>query len=77
MARFAGAGRCPPHLFATARICADFVIPVQQRIFVQRLQRPARSSWDEPMKRVIGVLERILAHEGSSGYDPEGMIPPS
>ena len=38
---------------------------------------PARSSWEEPIKRVIGVLERILGHEGNSGYDPEGMIPPS
>jgi len=31
----------------------------------------------EPIKRVIGVLERILGLEGSSGYDPERMIPPS
>jgi hypothetical protein len=41
------------------------------------VQRPARSSWEEPIKRVIGVLERILVHDGSSGYDPERMIPPS
>ena len=47
---------------------------VQKRLLVQR---PAMSMGDEPIKRVIGVLERILVHEGSSGYDPEGMIPPS
>jgi hypothetical protein len=50
---------------------------VQAAIYVQGLQRPARFSWEEPIKRVIGVLERILGLEGSSGYDPEGMIPPS
>jgi hypothetical protein len=44
---------------------------VQKRLLVQR---PARSSWEEPIKRLIGVLERILGYEGSSGYDPEGMI---
>jgi len=47
---------------------------VQKRLLVQR---PARSSWEEPIKRVIGVPERILGHEGRSGNDPEGMIPPS
>jgi hypothetical protein len=41
------------------------------------VQRAARSSWEEPIKRVIGMLERILWLEGNSGYDPEGMIPPS
>jgi hypothetical protein len=28
----------------------------------------------ESVKRVIEVLERILGHERSPGYDPEGMI---
>jgi hypothetical protein len=37
---------------------------------VQCRQRPARSSWEEPIKRLIGVIERILGHEGSPGYAP-------
>ena len=43
-------------------------------IYVQCRQRPARYSWEEPIKRLIWVLERILGYDGSSGYDPEGMI---